>query len=31
MAEIGTIPSKKEHYKAKNFVIHTTKLQLHQR
>ena len=31
IVEIGTIPLKKEHYKAKNFIIHTTKLQLHQR
>ena len=31
MAEIGTLPSEKGHYKAKNFVIHTTKLRLHQR
>ena len=31
MAEIGTLPSEKERYKAKNFGIHTTKLRLHQR
>ena len=31
MAEIGTLPSKKEQHKAKNFVIHFRKMSLHQR
>ena len=30
-AEISTLPPEKERYKAKNFVIHCTKLRLHQR
>lgn len=31
MAMIGTIPLEKEQYKAKNFVINSSKLRLHQR
>ena len=31
MAEIGTLPSARGQYRAKNFVIHCTKLRLHQR
>ena len=31
MAEIGTLPSARGQYRAKNFVIHCTKLMLHQR
>ena len=31
MTEISTLPSEKEQYKAKNFVIHFRKLRLHQR